>query len=229
MKDLPYKLNDKIGKVTFIREVDSKVTASGKIYRHAEVRCACGNLYTAEVYSLKTERSTRCKECKDRTIGNKNKTHGLSHTRISQIWYGMIDRCYNPTSKNYKWYGAEGKTVCDEWKNSLSNFYLWASVNGYEDSLEIDRIDNSKGYSPDNCRWATRSTQCCNTRLLHSTNTTGYRGVSRSTKGRWQTTIRVNGKSISLGSVHPTALDAAIAYDTYVLANKLEHTINGVT
>ena len=74
----------------------------------------------------------------------------------------MKKRCYNPHDARYDRYGGRGITVCDEWRNDFKAFYKWALENGYADNLTIDRIDNNKGYFPDNCRWADAETQCRN-------------------------------------------------------------------
>lgn len=89
--------------------------------------------------------------------------HGLSAHPLSIIWSGIKERCCNPNADNYKWYGAEGITMCDEWRD-FSAFFQWAKDNGWQNGLTIDRIDGSKGYSPDNCRFITIKQQCRNRR-----------------------------------------------------------------
>lgn len=76
----------------------------------------------------------------------------------------MKMRCYNQNNKSYKDYGARGITVCDDWLHSLKAFYDWSMSNGYKKGLTLDRIDNNKGYYPENCRWVTRKTQNINKR-----------------------------------------------------------------
>ena len=94
--------------------------------------------------------------------GNKlAQKHGLSKTRLHKIWHSMYCRCYYKSTNQYKHYGGKGIKVCDEWKHmdGFINFYNWAINNGYDEELTLDRIDNEKDYTPENCRWVTSKFQ----------------------------------------------------------------------
>ena len=69
-------------------------------------------------------------------------------------------RCYNKNCREYRWYGAKGIEVCDEWKNNPEKFIDWAKSNGYVRGLTIDRKDCKKGYFPENCQLLTREDNC---------------------------------------------------------------------
>ena len=72
--------------------------------------------------------------------------------RMYATWNNMRQRCENPNRDDYKWYGAKGISVCNAWKD-YANFQAWAKESGYDNSLTIDRIDPTKNYEPNNCRW----------------------------------------------------------------------------
>lgn len=84
------------------------------------------------------------------------KTHGLSGTKIYRCWRGIIDRCCNPNHSVYKTHGARGITVCPEWQNSFQSFL---DDVGMPPSAKhcLTRIDNSKNFTPDNVKWATKA------------------------------------------------------------------------
>lgn len=88
-------------------------------------------------------------------------------SRLYRIWLSMRQRCNYPKHKYYKHYGGRGIKVCDEWQNDYDAFAEWATRNGYSDTMSIDRIDNNKGYSPDNCRWIYYKDQPKNRRTNH--------------------------------------------------------------
>lgn len=98
--------------------------------------------------------------------------HGFSNHRLYTIYRGMITRCYNPKHPHYASYGGRGIKVCSLWKHNKKEFFSWAMNNGYADNLQIDRIDNDKGYYPENCRFVT-STENQNNRRC----TRLYKGV----------------------------------------------------
>lgn len=90
--------------------------------------------------------------------------HGLTNTKLYGVWHTMKSRCFNPNNKKYKNYGGRGITVCDEWRHDFQAFYDWAMSHGYEEGLTLDRVDNDRGYCPENCRWADWKTQANNMR-----------------------------------------------------------------
>lgn len=79
----------------------------------------------------------------------------MTGTILYNKWQKMKARCNNIKHPAYKNYGGRGITVCEEWTHDFMLFYTWAIDNGYKEGLALDRRDNNKGYSPDNCRFVT--------------------------------------------------------------------------
>lgn len=94
--------------------------------------------------------------------GKGNTTHGLRNTKVYNVWDNMVRRCKNKAHPDYKNYGARGITVCIKWL-SFAGFY--EDMGGtYKEGLSLDRRENDKGYSKENCRWITQAEQMRNTR-----------------------------------------------------------------
>lgn len=122
------------------------------------------------------------------------------NTKLNHVYHDMILRCCDQKRIAYKDYGGRGITVCDEWSNkekvpSAYNatkgwllFKEWAVEHGYKEGLTIDRIDNSKGYSPENCRWVSRKVQMNNTRRSRLIE---YKGVTK-TLSTWCDELDLN-------------------------------------
>ena len=89
--------------------------------------------------------------------------HGHSHLTEFQIWRQMKERCYNSKAPNYQNYGGRGIAVCEEWKESFETFYRDMGPRPSSQHT-LDRRENNKGYSKENCRWATQIEQLNNKR-----------------------------------------------------------------
>lgn len=129
-------------------------------------KCDCGTVKQVNSQMLRNGKSQSCGCLHYELQSKRASTHRKSKTRLYNVWASMRERCYCQSCDAYKYYGAVGITVCDEWKDYVA-FERWALANGYNPHAKshqctIDRIDNSKGYSPDNCRWVDSFTQSNN-------------------------------------------------------------------
>lgn len=184
----------------------------------------CNKEFKGLTSSIKNKKVHSCGCLRNKMLIERNTTHCLRKHRLYGIWNGIIQRCTNEKSSNYLSYGFRGITVCESWLN-IENF-IEDMNDTFQEGLSIDRIDNNLGYSKENCRWATKSTQTRNTRKICSKNTSGYRGVDYLVKNKkFRARITINYKEVHLGCFD-TSIEAAYAYDKYVIDNNLEHTMN---
>lgn len=111
--------------------------------------------------------------------------HGMYGTRTYNIWHLMIQRCDNPNSTGYEYYGGRGIGVCDSWRKFI-NFY--SDMGECPTDMTLDRIDSNRGYCKENCRWATRKNQQNN---MRNNRILTYEGVSR-TLSQWAEVLNIS-------------------------------------
>lgn len=137
-------------------------------------KCDCGVIKTIRTNNLRmgTTKSCGCAKSVAHTKHNCCRRNNISQLYV--VWNDMKQRCYNPNSIGYRYYGDRGIKICDEWlgENGFASFRNWAYANGYKEETlpngrtkwTIDRIDSNGNYEPTNCRWVDMLTQNNNTR-----------------------------------------------------------------
>lgn len=173
----PSRIGEEYGWLTIIADktVDHKMRC----------RCKCGKEHLTHYFSLKSGHTGSC-GCRPPDSG-RPKTHGMSGTRIYNIYGGMINRCHNPKSAEaFAKYGAKGIKVCDCWRGPGGFERFLEDMGEGGKGLSLDRIDPDGNYEPSNCRWATPGQQANNKRR-HKDH---YRYVTWDGKRKmWQATI----------------------------------------
>lgn len=178
----------RFGKLVVVSRSESK---NGKSLW--ECRCDCGriSLVVGNKLTSGTTKSCRCLRVESPM------KHGGSRSPEYQVWCGIIQRCTNPNAPEYFRYGARGITICERWRESFENFLMDMGPRT-SSRHTIERSDNDKGYSKDNCRWATQSEQNRNTRIRKD-NSTGVPGVHRA-KGKFFARIKLDSGIKHLGT-----------------------------
>lgn len=174
----------RFGRLTVIERVKNNKFGTAQWY----CKCDCGKYDIVSTGNLKKNTASCGCYRKERMT-----KHGKSNERIYKIWKDVIKRCNNSNHRFYNNYGGRGITVCDEWLHDFQAFYDWAMNNGYENSLTIDRIDNNKGYFPDNCRWVDYKIQANNRRSNHLIT---YNGKTQ-TMAQWADELGIKYKTLS--------------------------------
>jgi hypothetical protein len=133
--------------------------------RHSRWNCIC-ECGKSAIYNTTSLISGNAKSC---GCSQHPRNHDLEDTRLYIVWKGMKQRCYNPSSKSYKYYGGRGIEICEEWRNNFTNFCEWAYLHGYNKDAKfgectIERINVNGNYEPSNCKWITHHEQTLNRR-----------------------------------------------------------------
>jgi hypothetical protein len=152
--------HDRFGKLTVIEEADLYISPKGQRQRRWLVACDCGKQGVVRELHLKNGTTKSCGCLRAELSKSRLITHGCTDNPAFKSWRSMIDRCTNPKSSGWNLYGARGINVCERWMN-VQNFI--EDMGPRPTGTSIDRIDNSKGYEPDNCRWASAADQARNT------------------------------------------------------------------
>lgn len=130
-------------------------------------RCDCGKALEVDGTHLKSGHTKSCGCYSKERIGNLNKKTGRTKTKLYYTYRNILNRCYRSENSSHKYYKDRNIQMCPEWldkNHGFERFQEWALANGYKEGLSIDRIDNDKGYSPDNCRWVDSYVQANNKR-----------------------------------------------------------------
>jgi len=170
----------------------------------------CFTSFRTQPPIVKANKVSHCKSCS-------SKTHGEHGTRLYNIWKNMNNRCGK--HKNYM-----HVKVCSKWKDNFAPFSDWAMSNGYSEELTIDRVDSNLNYEPNNCRWATKEVQAQNIRNVYD-GSSKYKGVTKRKSGKWVAQIGVRNIKYNIGTFS-TEVEAANAYNDYILINNTSHTLN---
>lgn len=158
-----------------------------------------------------------------------NIIHGLRNHSLYTVWISIKNRCYNSSeSKNKKYYYNNDIKIDVLWKNDFKSFYDWSLLNGYKKGLVIDRIDGTKDYTPQNCRWTTININNKN-KIKRVVKSSKYFGVGFNKRAnKWKSYIKIDKKLIHLGYFN-SDIEALNKRNKYIQDNNiLEYNIQEV-
>lgn len=161
-RDFQNLIGKQFNRLTVVAFDGFRQKPSGKRRVQWLCRCECGNTTSVAAPNLKSGNSKSC-GCHNLEVARSRATHRSGKSSEYKSWNGLKDRCLNPKSRVFHRYGGRGITVCERWQNSFENFIADMGPKPTA-KHSIDRIDNEKGYFPENCKWSNQTEQTRNTR-----------------------------------------------------------------
>lgn len=153
-----------IGDQVFYFTILEKTNEKKRGYYLFRARCVCGKEELIHKGQIFPDRKTSCGCIRHNKLVARNKSHGLSKHPLYARWKQIRNRCHNPNSDKYIFYGARGIEMCEEWRSNPQAFFDWYLSKTDDLSLTVDRKDNNGNYEPDNCRLITIQEQQRNRR-----------------------------------------------------------------
>lgn len=203
---LSIKENDVFGKLTVLQKLDLQ----GKNVMYL-VECECGTMKSVQASQLTSGSTKSCGCLLTEKRGSPAEKHGMRYTKEYSIWSGIVTRTQTDNYSTREWYFDKNIGMSSEWRSSFVKFY--EDMGPCPEGYSIDRIDPSKGYCKENCRWASRELQSIN-KSVFKNNTSGTKGVSFNKKdNRWVAYIYYKNKRFHLGSF--------VSYEDAVAARKV--------
>ncbi|OLS02902.1 hypothetical protein [Tissierella creatinophila] len=168
--------NQRFGK---LKAIEPSVKVATNKSKKWICECDCGTVKEIRSSDLRLGKIVSCGCERDRKIKERSYKHGMSNTKIYDVWQSMKGRCYRETCKDYPNYGGRGIKIDKNWLGDFMVFYNWAISEGYKEGLTIDRINPNGNYEPGNCKWLPNEKQALNRR---NTITHMYEGKELNTR-----------------------------------------------